>query len=108
MELCGLYPLGPVVDGVAVNVTVQSYRESLFVGINSSATAVEDLPDLTRAMVDELNLLSRMAGQSRRQSAAAGARHHRPAGTPATATPGAEPRREPIASPPNDRSTTRS
>ena len=88
MELCGLYPLGPVMDGVAVNLTVQSYRESLFVGINSSAAVMEDLPALARAMVDELALLGRMAGQSRRQSAAAVVRHHRPAGNPAAATPG--------------------
>ena len=39
-----MYPLGPVVDGVALNVTVQSYRDSLFVGINACATAVPDLP----------------------------------------------------------------
>ena len=44
MELCGVYPLGPVVDGIALNITVQSYRDSLFVGINACATAVPDLP----------------------------------------------------------------
>ncbi len=61
MELRAVYPLGPVIDGVALNITVQSYRESLFVGINACATAVPDLPGLTRAMVDELSLLCRMA-----------------------------------------------
>jgi diacylglycerol O-acyltransferase len=61
MELQAVYPLGPVIDGVALNVTVQSYRESLFVGINACASAVPDLPGLTRAMVDELSLLCRMA-----------------------------------------------
>ncbi len=61
MELRAVHPLGPVIDGVALNVTVQSYRDSLFVGINACAAAVPDLPDLTRAMVDELSLLSRMA-----------------------------------------------
>ena len=61
MELQAVYPLGPVIDGVALNVTVQSYRDSLFVGINACAAAVPDLPGLTRAMVDELSLLSRMA-----------------------------------------------
>ena len=61
MELRAVYPLGPVIDGVALNITVQSYRESLFVGINACATAVPDLPGLTQAMVDELSLLCRMA-----------------------------------------------
>jgi diacylglycerol O-acyltransferase / wax synthase len=80
MELCDVYPLGPVVDGVALNVTVQSYRESLFVGINACATTVQDLPALAAAMVDELDLLSRMAERTRRQSTAVSARHHRRTG----------------------------
>jgi diacylglycerol O-acyltransferase len=79
MELCAVYPLGPVVDGVALNITVQSYRDSLFVGINSCSTAVPGLPVLADAMVDELALLNRMAMRTRRQSTAASARHHRPA-----------------------------
>jgi hypothetical protein len=83
MELCGVYPLGPVVDGIALNITVQSYRESLFVGINACATAVADLPSLSDAMVDELAELKRMATRTRRQSTAASARHHRTAGAPA-------------------------
>ncbi len=82
MELCRVYPLGPVVDGVALNITVQSYRESLFVGINACATAVPDLPGLSEAMVDELALLHRMAMRTRRQSTAAAARHHRRGPTP--------------------------
>ena len=61
MELRAVHPLGPVVDGVALNITVQSYRESLFVGINACATAVPDLPGLARAMEGELSLLRRMA-----------------------------------------------
>jgi WS/DGAT/MGAT family acyltransferase len=108
MELSELYPLGPVVEGVAVNVTVQSYLDSLFVGINASATTIEDLPELARAMTDELTLLSRMAAQSRRQSAVAGGRHHRPSGSAATTPPGREQRREPSGSPGGDRSATRS
>jgi WS/DGAT/MGAT family acyltransferase len=88
MELCGVYPLGPVVDGVALNITVQSYRDSLFVGINACATAVPELPTLADAMADELALLHRMATRTRRQSTAASARHHRTAGT---AAPGSIP-----------------
>src|ERR1700722_18783226 len=61
MELRAVYPLGPVIDGVALNITVQSYRESLFVGINACASAVPDLPGMTRAVVDDLSLLCRMA-----------------------------------------------
>ena len=78
-----------MIDGVAVNITVQSYRDSLFVGINACATAVPDLPGLTQAMVDELSLLRRMA--------AGAGEPHRPARAPsqpggrraAAAAPGA-------------------
>lgn len=61
MELRAVYPLGPVIDGVALNITVQSYLDSLFVGINASAAVVPDLPGLARAMEEELTLLSKMA-----------------------------------------------
>ena len=71
MELRAVHPLGPVVDGVALNVTVQGYRDSLFVGINACASAVPDLPGLAGAMADELSLLSRMAaGAGERRSSA--------------------------------------
>jgi diacylglycerol O-acyltransferase / wax synthase len=58
MRMVAAHPMGPVVDGVALNITVQSYRDSLFVGINASASAVPDLPALARAMVAELDALT--------------------------------------------------
>jgi WS/DGAT/MGAT family acyltransferase len=57
MRMEAVYPMGPVVDGLALNITVQSYEDSLFVGINAGATVVPDLPGLARAMVEELALL---------------------------------------------------
>jgi diacylglycerol O-acyltransferase / wax synthase len=57
MRMVAAHPMGPVVDGVALNITVQSYRESLFVGINASASAVPDLPALARSIVTELDVL---------------------------------------------------
>jgi diacylglycerol O-acyltransferase / wax synthase len=80
MQLRGVYPLGPVVDGVALNVTVQSYRDSLFVGINAGASAVGDLPDLARAMPAELALLCRMAAGAGERRSAPGSRHRHSAG----------------------------
>ena len=61
MQLRNLYPLGPVVDGVALNITVQSYLGSLFVGINACATAVPDPPGLAAEMVDEFRRLTKVA-----------------------------------------------
>ena len=81
MQLRGVYPLGPVVDGVALNVTVQSYRDSLFVGINACAVTVPDPPGLARAMVEELSLLSRMAIGAGERRNGAGSQHRRPAAT---------------------------
>jgi WS/DGAT/MGAT family acyltransferase len=61
MRLRTLYPLGPVIDGLALNITVQSYLDSLFFGINAAATAVPDPAGLARAMGDELALLTKLA-----------------------------------------------
>ena len=82
MRMEAVYPMGPVVDGVALNITVQSYEDTLYVGINSGAAALPDLPGLARAMVDELGSLSLMA-----RGTAGAARHHRPSPSGAVATP---------------------
>ncbi len=82
MRMEAVYPMGPVMDGVALNITVQSYEDTLYVGINSGAAALPDLPGLARAMVDELGLLSLMA-----RGTAGVARHHRPSPSGAVATP---------------------
>jgi diacylglycerol O-acyltransferase / wax synthase len=102
MEMRAVYPLGPVMDGVsAINITVQSYLDSLFVGINASATASPDLAGLARAIEDELVLLSKMAGgteptpgatvRHRRTPQAGGHRRAHSAPPAATASPAAEP-----------------
>jgi WS/DGAT/MGAT family acyltransferase len=94
MELRAVHPIGPVVDGVALNITVQSYRDALFVGINAGATAVPDLPGLARAMVEELSLLQRMAvGAGEQGTAAAARRRHQ---TPVHAGAGRDPERGPV------------
>ena len=90
MELQAVYPLGPVIDGVALNITVQSYLDSLFVGINASAAAVPDLPGLARAMEDELALLSKMADST-------GSTRTAPTRPTASTTPPARHRRQPPA-----------
>jgi diacylglycerol O-acyltransferase len=61
MRMEAVYPIGPVVDGVALNITVQSYRNSLFVGLNACSTVVPDVDSLASSVVDELDLLARAA-----------------------------------------------
>jgi diacylglycerol O-acyltransferase len=57
MRMEAVHPMGPVIDGLALNITVQTYEQSMFIGINSSAGAVPQLPGLARAMVLELAAL---------------------------------------------------
>jgi diacylglycerol O-acyltransferase / wax synthase len=52
-----VYPMGPVVDGVALNITVQSYKDSLYVGVNACSKAVPDAAALARCVVDEVGYL---------------------------------------------------
>jgi len=87
MQLRAVYPLGPVVDGVSINITVQSYIDTLYLGVNASATAVPDLPGLSRSIEDELTLLAKMTehATSRHRTTGAGGRHR-----PAPADPGDE------------------
>ena len=54
MQMMAAYPLGPVVDGVALNITVQSYNDTLCVGLNACASAVPDLSGLACSIVNEL------------------------------------------------------
>ena len=90
MRMEAVYPFGPVIDGIALNITVQSYEESLFVGANASARVVPDLSGLVAAMEAELARLSRMA-------AGAPARHDpaRRRWSPGSGSPGVSPSRRP-------------
>jgi diacylglycerol O-acyltransferase len=71
MRMFAAYPLGPVVDGVALNITVQTYDGAVFVGINACANAVPDLAALARSIVAEADHLTEAAD---RESAAASRR----------------------------------
>jgi hypothetical protein len=63
MRMEAVYPIGPVVDGVALNITVQSYLDSLFVGLNACPTVVPDVDSLAQSVVYELDRLSKAASQ---------------------------------------------
>jgi WS/DGAT/MGAT family acyltransferase len=87
MRMEAVHPLGPVVDGVALNITVQSYRDSLFVGINACASAVPALPALARAIASELDRLARAAGAAGPPGRPAVKRVRPAAAVPRTNTP---------------------
>jgi diacylglycerol O-acyltransferase len=63
MRMEAVYPIGPVVDGVALNITVQSYLDSLFVGLNACPAVVPDVDSLARSVVLELGRLTKATAE---------------------------------------------
>lgn len=51
-ELVALYPMGPVIDGGALNITVMSYRGQLYFGLVSCREIVPDVADLATDIED--------------------------------------------------------
>ena len=95
MRMEAVYPLGPVVDGVALNITVQTYLDSLYVGINACAKTVHDPRALAELLVIELNCLAQAEVDDRaaRQRSAMRAVLEPPTPTRPTSRGPAKPRR---------------
>jgi diacylglycerol O-acyltransferase / wax synthase len=55
------YPVSTILDGQGLNITVQSYLDSLDFGLVACRELVPDLWDLVDAIVDELGLLAKAA-----------------------------------------------
>ena len=49
-QLLGMFPLGPVMDGMGLNITIMSYRGVLYWGLASDARAVPRLWDIAAAV----------------------------------------------------------
>lgn len=56
-EVIAAYPLGPVMEGAGLNVTVMSYKGSVDFGLNASQNLMPDLWDLAAAVVPALEEL---------------------------------------------------
>ncbi len=52
-----MYPLGPIVEGVGVNVTVFSYLDALYVGVQGCRELAPDVDIISRGMADALSEL---------------------------------------------------
>ena len=61
-ELLHYYPVSTVIDGQGLNITVQSYVDTLDFGLVSCRELVPDLWDLAALLVDELYELANAAG----------------------------------------------
>jgi len=53
-RMVAMYPLGPIVEGVGMNVTVFSYLDSLYVGVQGCRVLTPDLDAVARGMEDSL------------------------------------------------------
>ncbi len=60
-ELTAIYSMGPILEGVGLNVTVWSYRDDLFVGAVSCPQLVPDLAGLVARLDDALAELEKAA-----------------------------------------------
>ncbi len=60
-RLVAPYPLGPVFDGAALNITVQSYLDQLYVGLVADDRVVPDIDDIARAFPNALGELVKAA-----------------------------------------------
>ena len=61
-EMLGMFPLGPVMDGMGLNITIMSYRGVLYWGLASDARAVPRLWDIAAAIPAALTELMHAAG----------------------------------------------
>ena len=61
-RLLHYYPVSTIVDGQGLNITVQSYRDTLDVGLVACRELVPDLWDMVDAIVDELAVLGEAVG----------------------------------------------
>lgn len=57
-ELLAYYPLSAIADGQGLNITVMSYRGTMFVGLIACRELVPDLETMADYLTDELRMLS--------------------------------------------------
>jgi len=60
-RLAGLYPIGPITDGVALNITAMSYEDGLYLGLLGDRRLIPDMGDLADRVVDSLDELVEIA-----------------------------------------------
>ena len=78
------YPMGPIADGMGLNVTVLSYRDALDFGLSICPDLLEDpwaLVEALRAESDELGRRYPSRGSGRRTGRGSGRPRAAPAGT---------------------------
>ncbi len=56
-RMVAMYPLGPIVEGVGVNVTVFSYLDTMYVGVQACWDLAPDIDTIARGLEDSLEEL---------------------------------------------------
>jgi WS/DGAT/MGAT family acyltransferase len=62
-HMLAAYPMGPIMDGAPLNITVQSYMGTLFFGLVACREAVPEVWDAARYLDDALEELSKAAAK---------------------------------------------
>ncbi len=62
-HLEAMYPIGPIHDMNGLNVTLFSYADTIFVGLNADRSLLGDVDDLARDLVESVRELSKLAGE---------------------------------------------
>ncbi len=72
-RLVGFYPLGPVAEGVGLNMTVMSYCGMVYFGLNACRETVPRIAELPRMIEEGLDELLAVARPPRRRRSSGGA-----------------------------------
>ena len=79
-ELVAAYPMGPIMDGAGLNITVLSYRDHIDIGFMADKDLVPDVWDLAEEVQPAFEELKALAGNERPDPGQAGrsrSRRHR-------------------------------
>ena len=63
-EVEELYSGGPLLEGVALNITAWSFQDQLNFGLVACRRAVPDLRTLTQGLIEQQKILLDLAGQA--------------------------------------------
>jgi diacylglycerol O-acyltransferase len=69
-RMVGMYPLGPIAEGVGLNMTVMSYCGIVYFGLNGcreTVPRIAEMPKMLHEALDELLVLARPAAKSTRK-----------------------------------------
>ena len=63
-RLVALYPMGPIIEGVGLNVTVASYERTLYVGILGCRELVPEIAHFSELLTDAFAELVKAAAET--------------------------------------------